>query len=113
MNVDKIMGSGRRLAGKAESALGEAIGDEKMEMGGVIDQIEGAVQNGLGHLKDSARDIADAAPENLKRAAKRGRKAAHRANAEVRHRLGDDGPLYLLAGAIGLAALGAFALRRR
>lgn len=58
MNKDRIVGSARQLEGKIKSAIGKAIGDQKLQADGAAEQVEGKVQNAIGSAKDAAKDIA-------------------------------------------------------
>ncbi len=112
MNEDRIMGAGRELLGKGERALGSAAGNEHLQGDGVVDQVAGAVEHGYGQVKDAVGDIVKDAPGAITHAVNRGRELGRHGDEAIRDRLGDNGPLYLIGGAIALFALGAFALTR-
>ena len=113
MNEDRIIGEGKNIVGQGKEVFGDAIGNDRLQGSGVIDQISGTVQNGYGQLKDGVRDLIDDAPAAVGRLADQGRDLTRRSDAAIRDRLGDNGALYLAAGAVGLAVLGLFASRRR
>lgn len=110
MNEDRVIGVGRDMVGKVEWKVGDAIDDRDMQADGVVDRVAGAFQQGYGTARDVAIDAAEVAPVLLERAADRSRDLGRRIDTAVRENLGDNGPLYLLAGAIGLVGLGLFAI---
>ena len=112
MNEDRIVGAGRNMLGKAERTLGEAVGSEQLQGDGVVDQVAGAIQHGYGQLREVVNDALDDAPGAIVHAVDRGRELGRRGDRAVRDQLGEDGPIYLIGGAIALFALGAFALSR-
>lgn len=112
MNNDRIVGAGRELLGKGESAVGDATGSYRLRADGIVDQVAGTVQNGFGKVKDAVGDMVDDAPDMVGRAVDRSRELGRQGDEAIRDRLGDNGPLYLIGGAIALFALGAFALTR-
>ena len=59
MDENKIDGTVRNLAGKAEDAFGSMTGDTKMKAEGVADKIAGSAQRAYGQAKDSVRDGVD------------------------------------------------------
>lgn len=112
MNEDRVMGAGRDMVGKAEWKVGGAIGDRDVQTDGMIDRVAGVFQNGYGAARDVAADAAEVAPVLLEEAANRSRDLGRRIDTVVRENLGDNGPLYVLAGAIGLVGLGLFAISK-
>ena len=113
MNKDRIVGAGRNIVGKGERKLGDAIGNGRLETQGLVDEVAGAVQNGIGRLIDRVSDLVEDAPDSIAAAIAESRDMSRRGNVAVRERLGDNGAKYLVAGAVALLALGAFAARRR
>jgi uncharacterized protein YjbJ (UPF0337 family) len=61
MDKDRISGTARDFAGKAESAIGNVAGDAKTEAQGRFRETAGTAQNLYGQAKDAARDATDAA----------------------------------------------------
>ncbi|WP_265519284.1 CsbD family protein [Nitratireductor luteus] len=55
MDKDRVVGSAKIVKGKVKEALGEAIGDAKLETEGKADKFEGKIQNAAGGLKDAIR----------------------------------------------------------
>jgi uncharacterized protein YjbJ (UPF0337 family) len=52
--MDKIEGTATGLKGSVKETLGKATGDPKLEWDGKADRVDGAVQNGVGDLKNTA-----------------------------------------------------------
>ncbi|HEX7821739.1 MAG TPA: CsbD family protein [Sphingobium sp.] len=113
MNKDQIVGEGQTLVGKGKAAFGEAVGSERLQAEGVVDQVTGAVQHGYGVAKDAVADFIGEAPGTLAIGAEKAREIGRRGEDAIRERLGDNGPVYVLAGAIAFLGLGIFALSRR
>jgi uncharacterized protein YjbJ (UPF0337 family) len=55
MDKDRVVGSAKQIKGTAKQAVGEAVGDTKLETEGKADKIEGQVQNAIGGLKDTLK----------------------------------------------------------
>lgn len=55
MDKDKVIGSAKQIKGAVKQAVGQAIGDAKLESEGKADRIEGKVQNTIGGLKDTLK----------------------------------------------------------
>ena len=53
MDKDRVAGSAKVVKGKVKQALGNAVGDTKLEAEGKADKFEGKVQNAIGGLKDA------------------------------------------------------------
>lgn len=66
MDKDRIVGAAKEAAGKVKEGIGQAIGNEKLEAEGVVDQVEGKVQNTVGKAKDAAREAAEKVATALK-----------------------------------------------
>ena len=45
------------MQGSVKETVGKATGDTKLEWGGKTDKVEGAAQNTVGNLKNTAGDI--------------------------------------------------------
>lgn len=112
MNEDRIMGSARDVVGKAEHGLGDAVGTDKLKGDGLVDQAAGTIQHGYGVVKDVVAGAIDDAPGVVAEAIDRGRELGRKGDEVVREPLGVNGPLYLLAGAVAVFAIGAFVLIR-
>ena len=57
MNKDRVEGAVENVGGKIKEAAGKSTGDEKMVAAGQAEQKIGKVQNAVGGLKDTVRDI--------------------------------------------------------
>ena len=66
MNEDRVAGSAKDFAGKAEAAFGDIAGDAKTQAEGRTREPAGRVQNLYGHAKDAAQDATDAAAGYVK-----------------------------------------------
>jgi uncharacterized protein YjbJ (UPF0337 family) len=58
MDKDRIAGSVKQVKGAAESAVGKAIGDAKLQSDGKIDSAVGKIQNAIGGANDAVREAA-------------------------------------------------------
>ncbi|MDP3853395.1 CsbD family protein [Phenylobacterium sp.] len=56
MHKDQIKGAAKDAAGSIKQAAGKATGNERLEAEGTADKISGKIQQGVGNLKDAARD---------------------------------------------------------
>jgi uncharacterized protein YjbJ (UPF0337 family) len=56
MDKDRVKGAARTIAGKTKTAVGKALGDEKLKNEGRADQTAGKIQNVVGGIKDSIRE---------------------------------------------------------
>ncbi len=59
MDLDRMKGKMKDIAGRAERQAGEWTGDKDAQAEGSAKQTEGKVQNAWGNVKDKARDIAE------------------------------------------------------
>ena len=59
MDKDRVEGAAKNINGKAKTAAGKALGDEKLKNEGRADQVKGKVQNTVGGIKDSLREDAN------------------------------------------------------
>lgn len=112
VNEQSVVGAGREVAGTVEFKVGEAIGNDNMKADGLIDRAGGLLQHGYGAARDLASDAIDEVPAVAERTADRGREWGRQADATIRQNLGENGLLYLVAGALGLVGLGVFAYSR-
>lgn len=53
MDKDRIIGSGKQVKGSIKKAVGELVGDAKLQVDGAADITEGKAQNLIGTIKDS------------------------------------------------------------
>lgn len=56
MDKDRIKGAAKTVTGKAKTAAGKVLGDEKLKNEGRADQVKGKVQNTIGGIKDTIRE---------------------------------------------------------
>jgi uncharacterized protein YjbJ (UPF0337 family) len=56
MDKDRIVGSLKEIKGAAKIAVGEAVGDAKLQSDGKVDSAIGKAQNAVGGAKDAIRD---------------------------------------------------------
>ena len=56
MDKDRAKGAAKTVAGKAKTAVGKALGDEKLKNEGRADQVKGKAQNVVGGIKDKMRE---------------------------------------------------------
>jgi uncharacterized protein YjbJ (UPF0337 family) len=98
MDKDRIAGSAKDWAGKAEGAVGDIAGDTDTQAAGRVREAAGKVQNLYGQAKDAARDAADSATDFAKKAVSNAGDGQEALVKIVR-----DNPLgsLLTAGAIG------------
>jgi uncharacterized protein YjbJ (UPF0337 family) len=59
MNEDMIEGELRMGLGRAESAIGDAVGDTEFKLRGKADQVIGRVQNAYGAARQTAEQTID------------------------------------------------------
>jgi len=57
MDKDRIAGAAKTVSGNVKEAFGKATGDQKTVAAGKAEQQVGKVQNAVGGLKDSIRDV--------------------------------------------------------
>jgi uncharacterized protein YjbJ (UPF0337 family) len=58
VDINRVEGVVKSVAGKAEQAFGEAAGDDEREASGYARQAEGNAQNAYGRALDQFRDAA-------------------------------------------------------
>jgi len=56
MDKDRVKGAAKNVTGKVKTAVGKALGDEKLKNEGRADQVKGKVQNIVGGVKDKLRE---------------------------------------------------------
>jgi uncharacterized protein YjbJ (UPF0337 family) len=52
MDKDRVEGAAKNVKGKAKTAAGKLLGDEKLKNEGRADQVKGKLQNTVGGIKD-------------------------------------------------------------
>ena len=67
--ADKIKGATNEAVGKAKQGIGEAVGSDRMQGEGAVQEIKGKGQQALGDAKEATKDAvnkaAAAANKNL------------------------------------------------
>jgi uncharacterized protein YjbJ (UPF0337 family) len=57
MDKDRVEGAAKTVSGKVKESVGKLTGDEKTVAAGRAEQKVGKVQNAVGGLKDTVRDM--------------------------------------------------------
>src|ERR1700744_2835156 len=104
MDKDRIAGSAKEFAGKAESTFGGIADDAKSQAAGRAREAAGTAQNLYGQAKDAARDASDAAVGYAKDAYENSGDS-FRDGSEAIARKVQENPLsaMLIAGGVGFA----------
>jgi uncharacterized protein YjbJ (UPF0337 family) len=67
--ADKVKGTADEAIGKAKQGIGQAVGSDKLQGEGVIQEVKGKGEKTLGDVKDATKDAvnkaAAAANKNL------------------------------------------------
>jgi uncharacterized protein YjbJ (UPF0337 family) len=98
MDKDRVAGSAKDWAGKAEGAIGDAVEDTDTQAAGRVREAAGKVQNLYGQAKDAAREASDTAAGFAKKAVGNAGEGS-----EAIAKMVQDNPLgaLLMAGAVG------------
>jgi uncharacterized protein YjbJ (UPF0337 family) len=64
MNEDRVIGNAKNVGGQVEEGFGRATGDVKSQLQGKAKQMEGAVQDVYGQVKEKASDAVEAIRES-------------------------------------------------
>jgi uncharacterized protein YjbJ (UPF0337 family) len=104
MDTDRITGSAKEYAGRAESAIGEVAGDAQTQASGKAREAAGTMQNLYGQAKDAARGAADTAAGYAKDAYDASGDTFRDGSQAIAKKV-QDNPIgaLLLAGGIGFA----------
>ncbi len=54
----RVSGTGNQVAGKVKRGVGQALGNDKLQGSGVVDQVKGAAQDLAGKAAQTVRDAA-------------------------------------------------------
>ena len=108
MDKDRIVGSAKEFAGRAEGAVGDLAGDAQTQASGRAREAAGTVQNLYGQAKDAVRDAGETAAGYAKDAYKDAYENSgdiFRDGSQAISRKVRDNPLgaLLVAGGIGFA----------
>lgn len=57
MDKDRVKGAAHQMKGAVKEAVGKVTGDAKTEAEGAAEKAAGNVQNAVGGMKDSAREV--------------------------------------------------------
>jgi uncharacterized protein YjbJ (UPF0337 family) len=57
MDKDRIAGTAHEIKGSVKEAVCKAVGDDKLQSDGKAEQTAGKIQNAVGGLKDTVREI--------------------------------------------------------
>ncbi|QPF92748.1 CsbD family protein [Bradyrhizobium commune] len=104
MDKDRIVGSAKEFAGRAEGAIGDLAGETQTQASGKAREAAGTVQNLYGQAKDAVRDAGEAAAGYAKDAYENSGDTL-RDGSQALSRKVQDNPLgsLLIAGGIGFA----------
>jgi uncharacterized protein YjbJ (UPF0337 family) len=104
MDNDRIVGSTKEFAGRAEGAVGDLAGDAQTQASGKAREAAGTVQNLYGQAKDAVRDAADTATSYAKDAYDNSGDTFRDGTQAISKKV-QDNPLgaLLVAGGIGFA----------
>ncbi|WP_338830557.1 CsbD family protein [Bradyrhizobium sp. 27S5] len=100
MDKDRILGTAKEFAGKAEGAVGDVAGDAKTQASGRVREAAGAVQDLYGQAKDAADTAVNYAKDAYEQ-----RGETVRSGQKAMAQTVQDNPLgsLLIAGGIGFA----------
>ena len=59
--ADKVKGATNEAIGKAKQGIGEAVGSDRLEGEGVIQEVKGKGQQALGDAKEATKEAIDKA----------------------------------------------------
>ena len=57
MDKDRIAGAAHEVKGSVKEAVGKVVGDAKLQSDGKAEKTSGKIQNAVGGVKDTVRDI--------------------------------------------------------
>jgi uncharacterized protein YjbJ (UPF0337 family) len=57
MDKDRIAGAAHEVKGSVKEAIGKVVGDAKLQTDGKAEKTAGKIQNAIGGVKDTLRDI--------------------------------------------------------
>lgn len=59
--TDKVKGATNEAVGKAKQGIGEAVGSDRLQGEGAVQEVKGKGQQALGDAKEAAKDAANKA----------------------------------------------------
>ncbi|GAB6844735.1 uncharacterized protein YjbJ (UPF0337 family) [Methylorubrum rhodinum] len=106
VDTDRIVGAAKDLGGRAQGAVGDAVGSDRDSLEGRYREAEGRTQRLYGQAKDTVRDVADDlggyASDAYDRVSRNGGTYLRDGRERVQSQVGDNPFLALLiAGAVG------------
>jgi uncharacterized protein YjbJ (UPF0337 family) len=57
MDKDRIAGAAKEIKGSVKEAIGKVVGDAKLQSDGKAERTAGKVQNAVGGMRDTVREI--------------------------------------------------------
>jgi uncharacterized protein YjbJ (UPF0337 family) len=57
VDKDRIAGAAKAIKGSVKEAVGTVVGDVKLQSDGKAERTEGKIQNAVGGMKDTVREI--------------------------------------------------------
>jgi uncharacterized protein YjbJ (UPF0337 family) len=57
MDKDRIAGTAKQIKGSVKEAVGTVVGDAKLQSDGKAERTAGKIQNAVGGMKDTVREI--------------------------------------------------------
>jgi uncharacterized protein YjbJ (UPF0337 family) len=57
MDKDRIAGTAKQIKGSVKEAVGTVVGDAKLQSDGKAERTAGKIQNAVGSMKDTVREI--------------------------------------------------------
>jgi uncharacterized protein YjbJ (UPF0337 family) len=57
MDKDRIAGAAKEIKGSVKETIGKTIGDDKLQSDGKAERAAGKIQNAIGGIKDTVRDM--------------------------------------------------------
>ena len=57
MDKDRVAGAAHEVKGSVKEAIGKAAGDAKLQSDGKAEKTAGKIQNAVGGMKDTLRDM--------------------------------------------------------
>ncbi|MCJ2130149.1 CsbD family protein [Methylobacterium sp. E-045] len=102
VDTDRVVGAAKDLGGRAQSAIGDAVGSSRNSAEGRYREAEGRAQEVYGQAKDTLRDVADNVSDYAGDAYDRGGSYVRDGARAVESRV-EENPLIALviAGAVG------------
>ena len=57
MDKDRIAGTAKQIKGSVKEAVGTVVGDAKLQSDGKAERTAGKIQNAVGGIKDTVREV--------------------------------------------------------